>query len=117
MIVTIEGKRYEFDHTKLRLSELKVLKQKTGLTLGTFTPALAAYDPDALGFMVWLLRRRSGDEVEFEDVDFDLSDITVEDPPDPTSGATSGPAAASTSDSSGSSSASPPETTPAASIT
>lgn len=115
MILTIEGKRYDFEFDKLRLSELTALKVRTGLTLRPFKDAIGEVDPDAFRFLVWLLRTRAGEVCDYDALDFDLSEIDVEDPPDPTSGATSAPDETSTSAPSLTSSGSQPETIPAGS--
>lgn len=124
MIVTIAGKRYDFDENKLRLTEAYALKNMTarpdlgfgGYTVKSWQGALNEMEPDALAFLVWLVRTRAGEQVEFtpEALDFDLGAMDFEDTPDPTSAATSGVSDAATSPSSPTSSESSPETTPAA---
>lgn len=91
MKIRIEDQFYDFDQNRLMLSEAMAVKTYTGLTIPDWQKALEAFDPQAVAALVWILKKRAGEEVRFSELDFNLADFEVEtdeDEPDPTSGAT-----------------------------
>jgi hypothetical protein len=89
MKLVVEGQAYEFDQGRLTVKEARLIKGATGFTVNAWQQALGELDADAVAALVWLLRRRNGElGLAFDDVDFDLSSLTVEDdgPESPTSG-------------------------------
>lgn len=86
----IEGETYDYDPDRLLNTEAIALQKATGMTVKQFGAALAETDPVALTGLVWLAMRRAGKEVPFDELEFDLGSIAVEDdtpapePPRPT---------------------------------
>src|SRR5947199_5118912 len=72
LFFTIDGTEYEFDQNKLALSESIAVKKVTGLTVKTFQEGLGEMDPEALQAMVWLAKRRAGEAVRLQDIEFDV---------------------------------------------
>lgn len=67
-----EGVKYEMGN--LMLAEARAVQGATGLTPQQFEEALAGYDAFAITALVWIGRRRHGeDKLRYEDVDGDLS--------------------------------------------
>lgn len=103
MTITSGGETYRIDFTKLMYTEAKLLQKHTGLTVQSIGPALKDQNMDAMAFLLWLSRKRSGDTVAWNDFDFDILDLDIQvgdgetavedDPSDPTppaAGATAG---------------------------
>jgi len=76
--VKIEGVEYDFDPSKLMFQESLALQRETGLTMQAWLDDLGKGDVLATGAMVWLIRRRAGDETPFATFDFDLGSIEME---------------------------------------
>ena len=83
MKILVEGQAYEFDQSRLMLSEAMAIKSYTGLKPPQWQAALTEGDPEALQALVWLLKKRNGEDVRFSDVDFNLADVSVEADEDP----------------------------------
>ena len=67
------------------------MKTYTGMTIPAWQKALEEFDPGAIAALVWVLKKRNGEDVRFSEIDFNLADFEViadEEPAeDPTSGA------------------------------
>lgn len=72
LFFTVAGTEYEFDQNKLALTEAIAVKKTTGLTVKSFQEGLQEMDPEALQAMVWLARKRAGEAIRLQDVDFDV---------------------------------------------
>ena len=72
LFFTVGGTEYEFDQNKLALIEAIAIKKAIGLTVKSFQEGLQAMDPEALQAMVWLARKRAGEAIRLQDVDFDV---------------------------------------------
>lgn len=77
MQIVVDGSTYDFDTATLRVGEMRALKKASGLKIKDFTEGLAESDPDALTALVWLAKRRCGEHIKFDDLDFDLSDFEI----------------------------------------
>jgi hypothetical protein len=86
--VTVDGQVYDYDPAKMLNTEAIALQRVTGMTVPEWTTNLSTGDAYALTGLVWLLWRRNGREVAFDEVEFDIGqlDLTAddEDEPDPT---------------------------------
>jgi hypothetical protein len=86
--VTIDGQAYDYDPNRMLNTEAIALQKVTGMKMQEWTTALTEGDAFALTGLVWLLWRRNGREVAFDEVEFDIGqlDLTAddEDEPDPT---------------------------------
>lgn len=85
MQIVVDGQTYEFDTATLKVGEMRALKKASGMKIRDFTEGLSDSDPDALTGLVWLAKRRAGEHIKFDDLDFELSDFEVvsEDEPEP----------------------------------
>lgn len=86
--VTIDGQVFEYDPAKMLNTEAIALQKVTGLTVPAWAKALQEGDAYALTGLVWLLWRRNGREVAFDEVEFDIGQLDLQDDeepgPDPT---------------------------------
>lgn len=83
MKVSVDNQVYDYEQAKLMLSEAYALKNMTGLTAPSWQRALSEFDPQAVAWLVWLVRTRSGEKVEFGELDFDLGTVEILDAPQP----------------------------------
>ena len=72
MLVTFEGKEYNFDIEALDLSEARTIKRQTGLTLRALMTGLEEMDPDALAALYWLMQKQNGIAADPNKVNFPL---------------------------------------------
>jgi hypothetical protein len=77
--VTIDGQAYDYDPNRMLNTEAIALQKVTGMKMQEWTTALTEGDAFALTGLVWLLWRRGGREVKFDEVEFDIGSITLED--------------------------------------
>lgn len=79
----IGDQQYDFDKSKLMLSEARLVKEWTGLSPAQWEKGLSQMDPDCVAALVGLLKRRAGEEVDFDTLDFDFGAFGfVEEPAD-----------------------------------
>lgn len=81
MKITIAGESYEYNPDRLLNTEAIALQKVTGMRPPEFGKALEQGDAIALTGLVWLIWRRNGHEVAFDDVEFDFGDLVIEDTP------------------------------------
>ena len=80
MKISVDGTSYDFDQGRLMLSEARLIEKNTGMTIPRWQKALDEFNSDALAGLVLLLRRRAGEtELQFEDVEFDVASLTIDD--------------------------------------
>lgn len=80
-IVTLGDERWEFDPEQLMLSDLFAIKAASGLDGVGFEHGLNRADPAAYQALIWLLRRRAGEQVAIGSIDFPVSALRLEDAP------------------------------------
>ena len=75
-----------FDERKFKNSDGYLIQNVTGgYTIREFFTKISDLDPKALQALVWFLRFKRGEQIRFEDVDFNVLDLEAEDVvPDPT---------------------------------
>lgn len=90
MKFAIEDREYEFK-AEMTIEEAFLLKEKAYVTVVEFGPALDRADPHAIAVLMYLLKRRNGEAVKWEDIlklnifSFRIIDDSVEaEPSDPT---------------------------------
>lgn len=81
--VTIDGQVFDYDPTRMLNTEAIALQKVTGMRMQEWTTALTEGDAFALTGLVWLLYRRDGRNVPFDEVEFDIGSITLEDDSEP----------------------------------
>jgi len=77
--ITVDGQVFDYDAGRLLNTEAIALQRVMGMPVADWTKAMQKGDALALTGLVWLLWRRAGREVPFDDVEFDLGSIEVED--------------------------------------
>jgi hypothetical protein len=88
--VRINGEFFEFDSSHKPMAEALELEKALKVTYGQWESDLAAGSARAVAGLIWLVWRRNGREVPFEDivsgaVEVNLADFgTEEEVPDPT---------------------------------
>jgi hypothetical protein len=90
MRVTFKGEDLgTFTDRRMSMSELILLKQRTGLTGKEFLEGIGEVDGQSLQALVWLLKLRKHEAVNPKELDFELGDLKLSnetDPTQPTSG-------------------------------
>jgi len=77
--VTVDGQVFDYDPSKMLNTEAIALQKVTGMRMPEWTKSLSEGDAYALTGLVWLLWRRNGREVAFDDVEFDIGSIDLQD--------------------------------------
>lgn len=75
--VGFAGKTYEYDPDSLLVSEFRQIKKVTGLSRKGWYEGLNDDDPDAVAALIYILRRRTGEDVRFADIDGEWSSLTI----------------------------------------
>lgn len=85
MKVTVDGTVYEYDPTRLMLTEAIEVQEKTGLNLKRWQLGLEEMDAFAIKALVYLLKKRAGESPDWQRLDFDIAGLDIEDDeiPDP----------------------------------
>lgn len=84
----------EFDLYRPMLSQVKLLKQQTGMSWGELQQRVVVEDLEALGVVYWLAVRAVGRDVSWDDFEADLTDVDskgVDDDPNSSGPAGDGP--------------------------
>lgn len=82
-VITIEkcltcGVSHKWVFESMRLKELRDVKKLTGMTVKEFAEKSDDADPDAITALVWVLHKRDKISVQFDDIDLDFSDFSME---------------------------------------
>lgn len=83
MKITVEGTAYDYDPSRLGMREGMELERVTGMSFDEIQRGLGTMRPAAVGALIYLLKRRAGEEVDWSTLDFDILSIQVEDDPEP----------------------------------
>lgn len=75
MYLTVNGKTYEYDGSKLSVNEAILVLEKTGLGVKALMEALKELDPRAFKAVVFMAQRRAGEKIVWDDVDFDIIEV------------------------------------------
>jgi hypothetical protein len=86
-VVTVDGETYQYDPAKMLNTEAMALQKVTGMKVPEWTDALKSGDAFALTGLVWLLWRRAGKHVKFDEVEFDIGGLDLQDDEEPDAGA------------------------------
>jgi hypothetical protein len=114
-LIDLPGEHYEWDPQTIDLTGAFAIKAASGLDLVPFQNGLNSMNPAALQALVWYLRQQNGRPEDIRHINFVISDLKVEDAPDPAGDENptvtgSEPVETVTSDSSPTIATSPPET-------
>lgn len=82
MKITIEGQVFEYDPNRMLNTEAIALQKVTGMKMADWAKALAEGDVFAVTGLVWLMYRREGRDVRFDEVEFDLGTMEIEEDED-----------------------------------
>lgn len=77
--VTIDGQVFDYDPSRMLNTEAIALQKVTGMRMQEWGAALAEGDAFAMTGLVWLLYRRNGREVPFDEVEFDIGSLDIQD--------------------------------------
>lgn len=91
MKVTIDGQVFDYNPNRMLNTEAIALQKVTGMRMQEWTSALTEGDAFALTGLVWLLYRREGNEVRFDEVEFDIGSIDIQDDEKPATEVEAGP--------------------------
>lgn len=83
MKVQADGKTYDYQPDRLMYSEAKLIQKHTGMKLDAWQAGLRQMDPDAIAALLFTLRRRAGEALEWDAFDFDLGTFGIEDDEEP----------------------------------
>jgi hypothetical protein len=75
--ISVDGKDYEYNQSKLMASEASMVQRYLGRTVQEWTKGLDAGDVDCITALVWLIYKRDGQTVAFKDVDYDLGSFDM----------------------------------------
>lgn len=78
MKITVEGKTYEHDPNRLLNSEAITVKRLTSMTIPEWQTGLDGDDPEAVKALVFLLKRRAGEDPDWNTLDFDHAQLTFD---------------------------------------
>ena len=78
MKITVDGTAYDFDSDQLSVREAFVIFDQTKMTITAWQQGLGEGNPYAMAALVFLLKRRAGEQVDWTTLDFNLSAIEVE---------------------------------------
>lgn len=79
MKITVDGEVFEYDQARLLNTEAIALQKVTGMRVQEWAKNMQEGDAYALTGLVWLLWRRNGKDVPFDDVEFDMGAIEIAD--------------------------------------
>jgi hypothetical protein len=74
----VDGKTYEFDQDSMTNLDAMALEDVTGWGLRTFGEKLADGSGRALTFLVWLVRSRTEPGLKFDEVEFSLARLDLD---------------------------------------
>lgn len=72
-----------FDESAVTLEDAFLIKTGTGLALKPFLQGVADLDPTCLQGLVWFLRRKAGEAIPMEVVQFTIMDLEISQDADP----------------------------------
>ena len=77
--LTVEDTEYEWDSDRLLVAEARELKQYTGFRPNRWLEAVDEGDPDAIAGLIYLAKKRAGEQLKFSDLDtLNYADIDME---------------------------------------
>ena len=65
----VDGQDYDYDSDELSVFEARLVKSLTGMSTAAFLQGLAAMDGDSLAGMIYLAKRRAGEDIAFDSLD------------------------------------------------
>lgn len=77
MKVNIDGAMYEYDPTRMSMTEAYELKERTGYGMRALQYAYNDLEPDACRWIAYIAKKRAGEKVEWDSFDFDLAGMIV----------------------------------------
>lgn len=74
--LTLGDRSYDYDG-KMRYAEAIRVQKVTGRTIGSIEAGGAEGDIESLGAILWVAMTRTGEQVRYADLDFELSELKV----------------------------------------
>lgn len=84
-VLRINGESVQLDAGKLTNREAMAIEEALNIPIGEVIGLAERGSMRAMTALVWMLQRRSKPDLKFEDVEFALDDIKLDESPDPTS--------------------------------
>ena len=75
MKIKVDGTTYEYDAERLLFSEAAFVQKKTGLKLQEWQKGLAEMDAYAVAGLVYILKKRAGEQPDWDSLDFDIAGL------------------------------------------
>lgn len=79
MKVVVDGQDYEYDSSRLMLSEAFEIQNRTGLNLTRWQTGLKEMDAFSIKALVYLLKKRAGESPDWDSLDFDIGGLEITD--------------------------------------
>jgi hypothetical protein len=65
----VDGTDYDYNSDELSVFEARLVKSLTGMSTAAFLQGLAAMDGDSLAGMIYLAKRRAGEDIAWDSLD------------------------------------------------
>lgn len=78
MKVIIDGKRYDWEGERLLFSEAAFIQKKTGFKPQEWQKALGEFDSFAVAGLVYIIKKRAGEQPDWDTLDFDINSLQYE---------------------------------------
>lgn len=78
ILISVDGKSYEFEDTSTDNVELMAIERVTGQTIAEWAESINRGSMTATTALIWIVRRRKEPDLQFEDVHFHPASLTVE---------------------------------------
>ena len=75
MKINVDGQVYDYDERRLLNSELAFIQKKTGLKFEQWQQGLTELDAFATRALVYVLKKRAGEEPDWDALDFNMLEI------------------------------------------
>jgi len=83
MRLKIDGTSYDFDIEGMSNRDAIAVERVTGNTFGEWAERLKAGSMEAVTALVWIIRRQSDPGLKFNDVEFPIASLSMDEDPDP----------------------------------
>lgn len=75
MKIVVEGVEYQWDASQMLYSEGRFLQKTLKMTHREWNDALKQQDIEAVGALVYFLRKRAGEDPDWDNLEFDMNSL------------------------------------------